>query len=394
MTDQLKKRVHPIDIVRGIIIIIMTLDHVRDFFHIHAMDENPLDVNNPLIFFTRWITHYCAPTFVFLSGVSAWLAGRKKTKKQLSIFLIKRGAWLIAADIIIMSFGFTFNPLYNLIILEVLWAIGGGMIILGLLIRTSLPVIIATAAVIFFVHNLLDYVTLPANAWGTVVRVFVSGAGALVPLSSDGSRNMLIGYAPITWSGVLLFGYVAGHLYDEAKYTAQQRQKTLMIAGCLLIALFILLRVINKYGDPAPWAEKDTASTTFLSFLNVSKYPPSLIFCCMTLGPVLILLALTERLKGRFAEFVTVYGKVPFFYFIMHFYLAHFLTVIAFFATGYGWKDRADPASLFLFRPQHFGFNIWWVYVIWLSVVLIMYLPCRWFGRYRAEHRYWWLSYV
>ncbi|HVX50387.1 MAG TPA: heparan-alpha-glucosaminide N-acetyltransferase domain-containing protein [Chitinophagaceae bacterium] len=394
MTGQVKQRISSIDVVRGIIIIIMTLDHVRDFLHIHAADENPLSVNPPntLIFFTRWITHYCAPTFVFLAGISAWLAGRKRTKNELSLFLIKRGVWLILVDVVLISFGFSLNPLYNMLILEVLWAIGASMIILGLLVRTSMVVITTAGLIIFLGHNLLDYTQLPANGWGVSVRVLISGAATVIPLG--GGYNLLVLYAPVTWAGILLLGYSIGRLYDDARFTMQKRQKALYLLGSTVVLLFIILRWINKYGDPTPWAEQKDAFATFLSFINTSKYPPSLLFSCMTLGPLLILLAVAERIKGKFASFTMVYGRAPLFYFVVHLYLIRIINLAAFFATGHTWAEKADPAMLFLFRPQHFGFNIWVIYLLWLLVVLLMYYPCKWFNGYRATRNYWWLRYT
>lgn len=395
-TATAKQRIQSIDIVRGIIIIIMTLDHVRDYFHIHAFDEDPLKLNPPdtIIFLTRWITHYCAPTFVFLSGVSAWLAGQKRTKRQLSAFLLKRGAWLICADLLLMAFAFTLNPSYNLLILEVLWAIGIGMIVLGLMVNTSMTVIIAIGLIIFLGHNLIDYVPLPAGGWGVAISALLSGRGTPIPLG--GGRLLLVGYSPFAWVGILLLGYVGGQLYSSQKhkYTPAQRQKILLVTGLVLTGLFFILRFINKYGDPSPWAQQQTRPATVLSFINTSKYPPSLMFSCMTLGPVLILLALAEKMQGRFAMFALTYGKVPFFYFIVHFYLVRLLTVIVFFATGHTWAQRIDPNLPFNFRPQHFGYNIWIVYLIWISVVLALYYPCRWFSRLKATKDDWWLSYV
>lgn len=373
--------------------IIMALDHVRDFLHITAVDQQPtnLATTTPLLFFTRWITHFCAPTFVFLSGISAWLSGRKKSRKELSIFLIKRGIWLILFDIIGMSLAFTFNPAYDIFILEVLWAIGGSMIILGLLVRVSTRVIIITGLIILFGHNLFDYIQVQNNtAGGVLLRLFVTGSGGIFPL---GSKIVLAGYTIIPWTGVMLLGYAAGSLYN-AQYSMQWRRKILLLCGFASISLFIVLRLINGYGDPSHWAVQKDGVFTFLSFVNTSKYPPSLDFVCMTVGPIIILLALLESVQNRFTAFATVYGKVPFFYFVVHFCLVHIITVIAFFASGYGWKDRADPKSLFLFRPAHFGFELWGVYAVWLGVVLIMYWPCKWFGRYKATHTYGWLSYV
>lgn len=391
-----KYRIQSIDMVRGIIIIIMTLDHVRDYFHIHAFDEDPLKLNPPdtIVFLTRWITHYCAPTFVFLSGVSAWLAGQKRTRKQLSAFLLKRGAWLICADLLLMSFALTLNPAYNVLILEVLWAIGIGMVMLGILVNTSMALITAIGLIIFLGHNLIDYVPLPAGGWGIAISVLVSGRGTPVPLG--GGRLVLVGYSPLAWAGILLLGYVAGQLYSSPKhtYTPVQRQKILAVTGLVLIAMFFILRIINKYGDPSPWARQQTGLAAVLSFINTSKYPPSLIFSCMTLGPVLVLLALAENMQNRFAAFALNYGKVPFFYFITHFYLIRLLSVIVFFASGHNWNERQDPNLPFLFRLQHFGYNIWVVYIIWLSVVLALYFPCKWFNRLKATKNYWWLSYV
>ncbi len=395
MTDQPKLRVHSIDILRGIVMIIMALDHTRDFFHIHAVTDSPtnLATTTPVLFFTRWITHFCAPTFVFLSGISAYLAGRNKTGRELSAFLIKRGLWLVIADATIMTFALTFNPQFNIIFMLVLWAIGLSMIILGLLVLTSPTVILITGAIIVLAHNLFDYFPLPLDkTWGLAVNLFANTSRSIVPLGAN--RIMVSSYAVIPWAGLMMLGYSTGQLYNPAKFTPQRRMKVLLIAGISAICLFIALRLINHYGDPAPFASQKDGILTVLSFFNVTKYPPSLDFMCMTVGPSLIVLAITENLQNRFAAFVSVYGKVPFFYFVVHFYLLHVLLAVAFFASGYRLDQASEPKVPFLFHPLQFGFSLGAVYATWVFVVLVLYKPCKWFNNYRTTHNKRWLKYL
>ena len=192
----------------------------------------------------------------------------------------------------------------------------------------------------------------------------------------------------------MLLGYAAGQLYNTTKFATEQRKKILLITGGIITTLFIVLRLINHYGDPVPATRQKTWMFSFLSFLNTNKYPPSLDYTCMTLGPAIILLAVMEQVQNGFTAFVTVYGRVPFFYFVVHFFFIHLLLVIVFFASGYGTKDIVDSSSPFYFRPAHFGFNLWVVYGIWAFVVLVLYRPCKWFNNYKLTHKYWWLSYL
>lgn len=391
---QSKQRINSIDILRGAVMLIMAIDHVRDFTHIHAMDQNPLNLQTttPFLFLTRWITHFCAPTFVFLSGTSAYLVGLRKTKKELSAFLIKRGFWLLLIEIVVITFALTYNPNYNLIILQVIWAIGCSMIILGLLVRTNISVIVIIGCLIFFGHNIFDYIPLPREgAERVALTVLFTSPGTIFPISV----NYFIGdfYAIFPWTGAMLLGYAVGSFYrssvDEIK-----RRKMLLTAGIAVTLLFIILRLINKYGDPVPWSSQKDSLYTLLSFLNTTKYPASLQFLCMTLGPALIILTLIENAKNKFTDILAVYGRVPFFYYVIHFYLIHTICVILFFASGYGAKDIKDPNVPFFFRPFHFGFDLWIVYLIWFFVVAVLYFPCRWFQRYKRTHHQWWLSYV
>ncbi|MDB5201514.1 MAG: hypothetical protein JWQ27_923 [Ferruginibacter sp.] len=393
--DVVKQRIQSIDILRGLVMVIMALDHVRDFFHITAMTQDPLavEITTPQLFFTRWITHFCAPTFVFLSGLSAALAAKYKPRKEAAIFLMKRGLWLIIVEIVVITLGMTFNPLYNAIILQVIWATGWSMLILGFLIRFFPDKLILFLGVIIVAgHNLFDSMTVPSTGVGPVLlQVFVTVKFLIIPYGEN--RGIGVMYAILPWAGVMMLGYSMAKWYIHDN--AEKRKKKLMIAGMTLIGLFILLRWINVYGDPRPYSEKTTVFKTFLSFLNTNKYPPSLLYLCMTIGPSILLLSFWENTSNRVASFFKVYGKVPFFYYVLHFYLIHIILVVVFFATGYGAKDIVTPNVPFLFRPVQFGFNLPVVYLIWLSVVLILYKPCVWYGRYKDSHKdKWWLHYL
>lgn len=389
-----KQRIQSIDILRGVIMLIMAIDHCRDFFHTGGPTGDPTDMatTTVVLFFTRWITHFCAPTFVFLSGVSAYLAGTRRTPKELSAFLIKRGLWLIAVELVVITLAFSFDPLYHGFILQVIWAIGISMVILGLLVRAPLMVIGTIGCIIFFGHDILDYMQLPkAGAGYVLLRIFFTAKGTILPLGSN--HYIFDLYAVIPWTGVMLIGYVFGSLY-KSSVSAAQRKRILLIAGCCFIALFILLRLPNGYGDPSPWSTQRNLAHTLLSFLNVSKYPPSLLYLFMTLGPALIVLALTENLQNRLTKIFTVYGNVPFFYYVLHFYLIHIITVILFFASGYTTSQIVDKNSPFLFRPVNFGYSLGIVYLLWLLVIVVLYFPCRWYSKYKQTHRQWWLSYL
>jgi uncharacterized membrane protein len=373
----------------------MALDHVRDFFHDGAMTVNPLDLTSttPLLFFTRWITHFCAPTFVFLSGTSAFLAGQRKTKKQLSSFLIKRGIWLVFIEVVVMSLLFTFNPLYNVILLQVIWVIGWSMIFLGLLVRTSIKLIAVIGFILVFGHNIFDYLSLPDKGAGSILlRLFFTAFGTVIPYAP--SRIILDLYAILPWTGVLFLGYCFGQLYQQS-ISAVKRRKIILTIGFGVIIFFIILRYINQYGDPAHWSVQPRgAFYTLLSFLNTSKYPPSLCYLSMTIGPALVILSLVEIVQNKASIVFSMYGRVPFFYYILHFFLIHVICVILFFATGHTAKDIVDVNSPFLFRPQHFGFNLTIVYLLWATVIIVLYKPCKWFDEYRRTHTKWWLSYL
>lgn len=388
----LSKRILSIDILRGLVMIIMALDHTRDFFHVGAMTGDPLnpDTTTGMLFFTRWITHFCAPTFVFLSGLSAYLSAQNKTAAQASSFLLKRGLWLILIEIVVITFGLTFNPTYNFIILQVIWAIGTSMIFLGLASRISYKIVLITGLILVFGHNLFNLFPAPADSnGGLILKIFFTASGTVVPLSA----NHFVGvfYAILPWTGVMFVGYGVGAWYRKG-YAADHRQRNLLIVGLLTIFVFISLRLVNTYGDPVPRKEYHDFFKNVLTFFNVNKYPPSLQYIAMTLGPAMLFLAFTEKLSNRFTRITSVYGAVPFFYYVLHFYLLHTLLIVVFFAKGHNTKEIVQVP--FLFRPATFGFSLPIVYLIWLCVVAALYLPCRWFKRYKETHRQWWLRYV
>ncbi|WP_316847328.1 DUF1624 domain-containing protein [Pedobacter psychrodurus] len=388
----LSKRILSIDILRGLVMIIMALDHTRDFFHIGAMTGDPLnpDTTTGMLFFTRWITHFCAPTFVFLSGLSAYLSAQNKTPAQASSFLLKRGLWLIIIEIAVITLGLTFNPFYNFVILQVIWAIGCSMIFLALLSRISYKIVLITGLILVFGHNLFNLFPAPTDAdGGLILKVFFTAAGTVIPLA----KNHLIGdfYAILPWTGIMFIGYGLGAWYKKG-YAADRRKRNLIIVGSLTVFAFIALRLINVYGDPAPRKEYHDLFKNLLAFFNVSKYPPSLQYATMTLGPAMLILAFTENISNWFTRITSVYGAVPFFYYVLHFYLLHTLLVVVFFATGHHSKEIEQVP--FLFRPVAFGFSLPIVYLIWLCTVASLYLPCRWFKKYKEIHRQWWLSYV
>lgn len=389
-----RQRFASIDILRGAIMLIMALDHVRHFLHQPSMTDEPtnLATTTPILFFTRLITHFCAPGFLFLSGISAFISGQWKTKQELSLFLIKRGCWLIVVELLVIGFSWSLDPLFHVLPLQVIWAIGWSMIILGLLVRTSIQVIAVIGILLFAGHNITDYVSLPQQgAVGTLSKLLLTTQFEILPLG--GARMAMAIYAILPWAAIMLLGYAMGYLFKN-DYPAERRRKIFLLTGIGLVLLFVVLRLINQYGDPSPWATQKNAVYTMLSFLNVTKYPVSLQYSCMTLGPLLIVLAATKGKQNEFTRFLCVFGKVPFFYYVLHFFLIHAVTAIIFFATGHTWAETGDPASFVFFRPASFGVSLEVVYLIWVLVIVILYFPCRWFCRYKARHKKWWLSYI
>jgi uncharacterized membrane protein len=392
-----KYRIESIDLLRGAVMLIMAIDHCRDHLLRGHPDPTDLATTTPLLFFTRWITHFCAPVFVFLSGISAWLAGTRRTEGQLSALLMKRGLWLIAVEILLIAPGLSIDPLYHMVVLQVIWVIGGSMFLLGLLIRlrVSRLAIGVIGAVIFLGHNIFDYTGAGAVGRTFVWQLLVSAGGfvgsSIVSLGHD--HIVIVAYALVPWTGVMLLGYAVGPIYGPG-FDAVRRRRLLLRAGVVLLAAFVVLRGFNWYGDPAPWSVQKTAVLSVISFLNVTKYPCSLMYLCMTLGVALVLLAVTERVKSRFTSAIVVYGNVPFFYYVIHWYLIGLSTIVIFFLQGYGVQQIVTPGNPFHFDPPGFGLSLAGVYGVWLFVVVALYWPCKWFSGYKKRSNKWWLSYV
>lgn len=378
-----RKRVTSVDLVRGIVMILMALDHTRDYFSILRFQPEDLSRSTPLLFATRWVTHFCAPTFFLLAGVGAGLAisGGKSTK-EVSRFLFTRGLWLVFLEITVSALGWNFRLGFPLILL-VIWALGLSMVILSGLVFLPKKAIAAIALITIAGHNLLDGVGRVSMSGGTALWHILHQPGLVLakPL-------IIVGYPIIPWFAVMALGFV---LADVFRWEPARRKKFLLQAGSAAVVTFIVIRLINAYGNPVPWSAQRTAALTVASFLNALKYPPSLDYLLMTLGPTLIALALLENARGSFARAVSVYGRVPMFYYLGHIYVIHILaSILALWQGGDASFLSLDTASF----PKWYGTTLPGVYLAWALVVLIMYVPCRWFADFKSRRRDWWLSYI
>ena len=387
-------RITTIDLLRGLVLVVMALDHVRDFFHhglLFGPDPTDMATTTPGLFFTRWITHFCAPVFVFLAGTSAFLHGRTRTKAQLSSFLWTRGAWMIFTEVIIVAFGWQFDARFTYTMLAVFWAIGVSMIALAALVHLPQRAILGIGALIVLGHNLLDHLPVPATgALGTLFNALHRpGEVVLAP-----GRIIVFAYPVLPWIGTMALGYVFGALYGPQVEPAF-RKRMLHRLGLAVIGLFIGLRALNVYGDLRPWEDQPTAVFDLLSFLNTTKYPPSLLYLCMTLGPALLFLGWTEGRTLRWSTPFITLGRVPYFYYMVHIYVIHTLATLAMVLQGQPLHETVLSATI---DPKDYadnGFPLGVVYLVWVAVVCAIYWPCRWFARYRAAHKdVWWLSYL
>jgi uncharacterized membrane protein len=385
------KRINSIDVVRGIVMIIMALDHVRDLIHVNAITQNPTDLKTttPILFFTRWITHLCAPTFVFLAGTSVYLSSRNKDISETRNFIIKRGIWLIILEFTLVNFALWFDLGFHIFIFEVIAAIGFGLIILGLLIKFSPQILGIAGLIIIFGHNLLPLIPFSEGSVIKSILTLFFGFGAF-PI---GSTAFIMTYPPIPWLGIILVGFAAGTFFE---LDSENRKKRFIQIGIASLSLFVILRIINIYGDPVPWTYQNNPVYTFLSFINLTKYPPSLLFCLTILGFTFLMLAFAENAKNKLVDFTVVYGKVPLFYFIIHLYLIHFILLIILLLQGFSFSSF-DFASGTFGRPKGVasGLDLWAIYLIWIAVVAALYFPCRWFGKYKSKHKEkTWLRYL
>ena len=389
------KRIESIDLLRGIVIIIMALDHVRDYFHADYFYYDPTDMTktNAAVFFTRWITNFCAPVFVFLAGTSAFLVGERKTKKELSSFLLKRGLWLLLLETVVINFAWSFNPSYPFFRLQVIGTLGLCMVILSALIYLPSKFILVIGLLILLGHNLLDSIEVTGNS----LKDFLWGVLHQRKRFSIGGKLIATGYPVLPWMGIMALGYCFGALYKKG-IDAALRKKYLLIIGSSAIVLFLLLRGINRYGDMAPWAAQSSSILTICSFLNVTKYPPSLLYSLSTLGPALIALVLLEKPLNRLGTMVIRIGRVPLFFYILHLFLLHGLAVIAVVLSGRPWTDMISITNINAKDSpwlQGYGFSLAGTYGVWMLVVLLLYPLCKWYDKYKTNHKEkWWLSYL
>jgi uncharacterized membrane protein len=366
-------RIASVDTLRGLVMVIMALDHTRDFFT--STGFSPRDVTDPPLFLTRWVTHFCAPTFILLAGLSAFLYGRGKSLQELSRFLLVRGLWLILLDVTLIKFGWRFEIDFYRLSAGVIFVIGASMVALSAVIWLPRWAIASLALVMLAGHNLLDSVR--AEGLGDASSGWhVLHEPGLVPLGD--SATLYILYPLIPWVGVMACGYLLGPVMQVEK-----RQRILFRLGAAITVGFVALRATNLYGDPTPWSPQDTWLWTMLSFLNCEKYPPSLLYLMMTLGPAVMLLAWLDETRGRLASFFATFGRVPFFYYVIHIYLIHALAVVTAFAmTGV------------LTTTPEIDFNLIDVYITWLSVIVLLYPICRWFAHLKQAGSAWWWAYL
>ncbi|MCX2679890.1 heparan-alpha-glucosaminide N-acetyltransferase domain-containing protein [Galbibacter sp. EGI 63066] len=390
MNQNKSNRIGSLDLLKGLVMVFMALDHVRDYFHYDAFFFDPADPENTNIalFFTRWITHYCAPTFSFLAGISAYLVGRKKSKPELSSFLLKRGIWLVFIELIVVNFSWYFDIHFGTISLLVIWSLGISMIFLATLIHLPLKYVLIFSVLLIFGHNILDYLTIEKGIFWSIIHEF--GFFTL-----ENGKILLVGYPIIPWIGVMSLGYYFGSFYNSSKEPLK-RQKMFKIVGTSAIVAFIVIRLINGYGNPNYWKSYDTILKTVFSFLNPAKYPPSLTYILMTLGPVFLILAYTENAKGKIVNFLCVFGKVPFFYYIIHLYIIHTLALLLAWLTDFGWQKMIITGWVTeSSKLKGYGLNLVCVYLIWIGIILLLYPMCKKFSLYKLNHKEKkWLSYL
>lgn len=371
--------------LRGLVMIIMALDHVRDFWSASPFRPEDVTQTSTELFFTRFVTHFCAPVFVFLSGVSIYFTEqRMKDKKSVAMQLLKRGIWLVVVQVTVISFMMQFA--YNLIILEVIWVIGWSMIMMAVLIWLPRKVMAGIAIVMIAGHNLLRGFA-PVTPGNFLLAILHNSPGVMVV---PGFPVVIIAYTIIPWAGVMTAGYLMGVVFS---FPPERQTAYWRTTGVILIALFVGLRFLNVYGDPAPWSVQDRGGWyTFLSFLNVTKYPPSLLFLSLTLGVAMIVLTFINKLPGPIAAVLNTFGRVPFFYYLIHMPLI----VLGAYLWGY---FKFDTIVSFAFQspdqwPAGYSPSIVRTYLVWIIYVVLLYFPCRWYGAYKGRSNQAWLSYV
>jgi uncharacterized membrane protein len=381
-----RPRLDAIDLVRGAVMVLMALDHTRDYFRDLPFDPLDLTRTDTALFLTRWVTHFCAPVFVFLAGTGAFLYGaRGQTHGQLAWFLLSRGLWLVVLEFALVNPGWSFRLDSQPLVAQVIWAIGWSMVLLAGVVYLPAWAVAALGVLLVAGHNALDGIGLDRLGsfswlWQVLLR-----PGAV---SLGGGRVLFVAYPVLPWFGVLAAGYGLGPLWLVDR---PRRRHLLLALGTALTLLFVVLRATNVYGDPQRWSLQARGWFTVLSFVNCTKYPPSLLYVLMTLGPALLALAWCDREPGPLGRPLVTFGRVPLFYYLLHVPLIHAL------ALGLAYAGHEDPSFLFRHpataqRPEGYGLPV--VYLVWLGVVVALYPACRWFAGVKRRHPGSWLSYL
>ncbi len=381
-------RIQSVDFLRGLVIVIMAIDHVRDYVTNVRIDALDLDQTNEALFFTRWITHFCAPAFIFLAGTSAGFQAQSgKSRNELAMFLLTRGLWLIFLELTVVYFGWTFNFL-PAAFLQVIWAIGVSMIALAGLIYLPVPAIAAIGGLMVTGHNAFDGLgtasfNAPTTGAANILWMFLHQQG----FTLLGPVPIFVAYPLIPWIGVMALGYVFAGLYRKPE---EERRRLIFRLGLAMIGAFILMRGFNVYGEPAPFRAQESFARTLMSFVNTDKYPPSLLFLLMTLGPAFLILSFAGKCRGPIHDFFVTFGRVPLFFYVAHIYVVHAIAVGLAMAQGF---EAKALFTMFLFLPEGYGYGLPVVYLVWLSVIAFMYPACLWFAGVKKRSRQWWMSY-
>ena len=394
-SDRRAYRLASLDILRGLVIVVMALDHVRDFVMTAAVQDPTADpAASPLLFATRWITHFCAPTFVFLAGTSAGLMARRRTPTELASFLFTRGLWLIVLEVVVISPTWSFAPTgiaelggRPYIALQVIWVIGASMVVLAGAQFLGRHACLAIGAAIVVGHNLLDAVWPAASTTGSTAAVWAALHAR--QLYEVGPFSVFFSYPLLPWIGVMFVGYGAADLFELPE---KQRRTRLLQIGVSLIVSFVLVRALNVYGDPHPWhVDPSSTAASVMSFLATTKYPPSLLFILMTLGPAAIACAYADRFHGPIRSVLVTFGRAPLAFYIAHLYLVHAAAIVLGVAQGFSARQFLTHYRYF---PKGFGVGLPGVYLIWIAVVVVLYPLCRWVAAVKARRQDWWLSYL
>lgn len=395
-TTTVSSRIESIDLLRGIVMIVMALDHVRDYFHFDSLVISPTDLDRttPALFITRFITHLCAPTFIFLAGTSAYFIARRKSVKETSIFLLTRGMWLILLQMTLIRFAWNFDPAFHYNSNTIISTIGFCMIGLALLIHLNVKAIFTIGIVMIAGHNALDGVSFASGSAAEFIWSFLH-VPRLYIMGNNYAFMFL--YPIIPWVGVMALGYCLGKLYEE-DVSVEKRRKIILQIGIASLAVFGILRWLNLYGDPLPWAHQREPAITAMSFFNLEKYPPSLLYLCVTLGIALILLGILEGRSLKRWRSVTLFGQVALFYYVLHVYVIHALAIAAVVLTGYPWQTMifiGSPVQPSPLLKGKFGFSLVETYLIWIGIVMLLYPACVYWHEFKTRNKAkWWVSYV